>query len=381
MAARPRKYNIDIPNLYCKLDKRTSRVYWQYRHPVSGVFVGFGTDEEAAKVAASEMNRLIAEQETQQAYALIDMAIKAKTKHQPGMRVKDWVKKYNEIQLERMENKEIKKPTVDSRRLCSKVLTERVPNVRIVDVDTKAIATIIDEYKAEGKLRMAQLIRSVFIDIFKEAQHAGEVPPGYNPAMASRNPVAKVKRKRLSLDEWKIIFDNASSMQAAAQNSMLLAMVTGQRLGDIVNLKFSDVWDGYLHITQNKTGSKIALPLTLRCDAIGVTLGEVISRCRDRVISVYLIHHTVHHANGKPGSKIPEKSISRYFATARDSSGICWGDDATPPPFHEQRSLSSRLYKEQGIDVKTLLGHKTDAMSQKYADDRGLDWNKLDIAT
>lgn len=222
MAARPRKHNVNIPNLYCKLDKRTSRVYWQYRHPLSGTFVGFGTDEEAAKIAASEMNRLIAEQETQQSYALIDMAIKAKTKHQPGMRVKDWVKKYNEIQLERMENMEIKKPTVDSRRLCSKVLADRVPNIRIADIDTKVIATIIDEYKTAGKARMAQLIRAVFIDVFKEAQHAGEVPPGYNPALASRNPIVKVKRKRLSLEEWKIIFENAASMPPAAQNSMLL---------------------------------------------------------------------------------------------------------------------------------------------------------------
>jgi len=76
MAARPRKHNIDIPNLYCKLDKRTSKIYWQYRHPVTGVFVGFGLDADAAKAAAMEMNRIIAEQETQQSYALIDMAIK-----------------------------------------------------------------------------------------------------------------------------------------------------------------------------------------------------------------------------------------------------------------------------------------------------------------
>jgi hypothetical protein len=50
MAARPRKHNVKIPNLYCKLDKRTSKIYWQYRHPVTGTFVGFGTDEEAAKL-------------------------------------------------------------------------------------------------------------------------------------------------------------------------------------------------------------------------------------------------------------------------------------------------------------------------------------------
>ncbi|HEE3824328.1 TPA: phage integrase Arm DNA-binding domain-containing protein, partial [Klebsiella pneumoniae] len=29
MAARPRTHKITIPNLYCKLDKRTGKVYWQ----------------------------------------------------------------------------------------------------------------------------------------------------------------------------------------------------------------------------------------------------------------------------------------------------------------------------------------------------------------
>jgi hypothetical protein len=58
------------------LDKRTSKIYWQYRHPVTGTFVGFGTDEEAAKAAATELNRITSEQETRQSFALIDMAIK-----------------------------------------------------------------------------------------------------------------------------------------------------------------------------------------------------------------------------------------------------------------------------------------------------------------
>ncbi|ENG79389.1 phage integrase family protein, partial [Escherichia coli 178850] len=80
---------------------------------------------------------------------------------------------------------------------------------------------------------------------------------------------------------------------------MLLALVTGQRLGDICNLKFSDIWDDMLHITQEKTGSKLAIPLNLKCDALNITLREVISQCRDAVVSKYLVHyrHTTSQAN------------------------------------------------------------------------------------
>lgn len=379
MAARPRKHNIDIPNLYCKLDKRTSKIYWQYRHPVTGVFVGFGLDADAAKAAAMEMNRIIAEQETQQSYALIDMAIKANTKKEPGIRVNSWIKRYNEIQQERVDNKELSSSTLKSRKSCALIFEKRASHLRLVDVDTKIIATIIDEYKSSGKARMGQLMRAVLIDIFKEAQHAGEVPPGYNPALAVKNPIAKVQRSRMTLEQWNLIYKSAEKYAPCLQNSMLLALLTGQRRGDLVDLKFSDVWDGYLHIIQNKTGAKIALPLTLRCEAIGLSLSEVIARCRDRVISPYLLHHVRKHSTIDAGDPVTEGTITRMFMKARNEAKINWPKGTTPPSFHEQRSLASRLYKEQGVDVKTLLGHSTDAMSEQYRDDRGLDWKKLVI--
>ncbi|HDQ3695344.1 TPA: integrase, partial [Escherichia coli] len=45
--------------------------------------------------------------------------------------------------------------------------------------------------------------------------------------------------------------------------------------------------------------------------------------------------------------------------------------------FHEQRSLSERLYKEQGLDTQKLLGHKTQQQTDRYHDDRGKGWIKV----
>lgn len=379
MAARPRKHNISIPNLYCKLDKRNSKIYWQYRHPVTGVFVGFGTNEDVAKTAAEEMNRIVADQESSQSYLLVDMAIKAQAKHDPGIRVKDWVSRYMLIQNERLNDGEIKKSTIKSRKSCSNTLSERMPNLRLQDVDTKMLATIIDEYKAAGKHRMGQLLRAVWIDIFKEAQHAGEVPSGYNPALAVKNPKAKVTRARLTFEQWEKIYNCAADHPPFAQNSMLLALVTGQRRGDILKMKFSDIWDGHLHIVQEKTGVRLALPLSLKCDVIQMTLGDVVSKCRDRVISQYLIHTHRAHGTSKAGDSVYANTVSRVFMEARDKADLSLPKGATPPSFHEQRSLSSRVYSDQGIDVKTLLGHKTDEMSEQYKDDRGLGWLTLAV--
>ncbi|WP_235654897.1 tyrosine-type recombinase/integrase, partial [Salmonella enterica] len=159
-----------------------------------------------------------------------------------------------------------------------------------------------------------------------------------------------------------------------------LALVTGQRLGDICNLKFSDIWDDMLHITQEKTGSKLAIPLNLKCDALNITLREVISQCRDAVVSKYLVQyrHTTSQANR--GDQVSANTLTTAFKKAREKCGIKW-EQGTAPTFHEQRSLSERLYREQGLDTQKLLGHKSRKMTDRYNDDRGKDWIIVDIKT
>lgn len=109
MAARPRNHRVDTPNLYCKLDKRNSKTYWQCRHPITGQFIGFGTDQEAARLAATELNRLLAQQEAAQSFALIDMVSHKKVNSKKSMRMRVWIERYLKIQEERLSNKEIKK--------------------------------------------------------------------------------------------------------------------------------------------------------------------------------------------------------------------------------------------------------------------------------
>ncbi|SFF35283.1 Integrase [Phytobacter palmae] len=379
MAARPRKHNINVPNLYSKLDKRTEKVYWQYRHPLTGQFIGFGTDQEAAKLAATELNRLLAQQEAAQSFALIDMVNHKTVNSKKSIRMNAWIGRYLQLQEERLKNKEIKVNTLKSRKTCTNVLVERMPDIGIQEVTTKMLAAITDEYKANGKARMAQTLRSVWIDLFKEAQHAGEVEPGYNPALATRKIFVRVSRSRLNLEMWKAIFEAASNMAPYVQNSMLLAVVTGQRRGDIAKMKFSDVWDGHLHVEQQKTGAKLAIPLSLRCEMLDITLAQVIKRCRDRVVSPWLLHHVVSSGTVKAGDQIGESSLSVSFKLAVDSAGLSVESGKTMPTFHEQRSLSERLYEGQGINTQQLLGHSSDRMTAQYHSDRGLDWVKVKV--
>ncbi len=143
---------------------------------------------------------------------------------------------------------------------------------------------------------MGQIFRKVLIDVFREAQQTGDVPPGFNPAESAKKPQVRISRQRLTFDEWMMIYNAAEKDGYFLQRGMLLALMTGQRLSDICKMQFSDIRDGYLHVEQQKTGTRIAIPLALRCDKLNLTLDDVVSSCRDCVLSPWLLHH--HHAKG-----------------------------------------------------------------------------------
>ncbi|ERB08778.1 site-specific integrase [Escherichia coli] len=375
MAARPRKNNVSVPNLYPLYSRKVNKVYWRYKHPVTGKFHSLGTNEAEAIAIATEANTRLAEQRTRQILAISDRIATSKGK---AITTSTWLDRYQAIQDDRLKSGDIKLNTYKQKAKPVSLLRERAGLKLISAVDVRDIAQLLDEYIAVGQPRMAQVVRSVLIDVFKEAQHYGEVPPGYNPALATKQPRRKITRQRLSLEEWQKIFEIADASHRYMGNAMLLALVTGQRLGDISRMKFSDIWDDHLHVVQEKTGSKIAIPLSLRLNAINWSLRNVVARCRDYAVSPYLVHFFRTTSQAERGAQVKANTLTMNFSKARDLAGIDWGD-GSPATFHEQRSLSERLYKEQGIDTRKLLGHKTQQQTDRYHDDRGKDWSKIAI--
>ncbi|ELZ5566782.1 site-specific integrase [Escherichia coli] len=375
MAARPRKNNVSVPNLYPLYSRKVNKVYWRYKHPVTGKFHSLGTNEAEAIAIATEANTRLAEQRTRQILAISDRIATNKGK---AITTSTWLDRYQAIQDDRLKSGDIKLNTYKQKAKPVSLLRERAGMKLISSVDVRDIAQLLDEYITAGQPRMAQVVRSVLIDVFKEAQHYGEVPPGYNPAFATKQPRRKITRQRLSLEEWQKIFDIADASHRYMGNAMLLALVTGQRLGDISRMKFSDIWDDHLHVIQEKTGSKIAIPLSLRLNAINWSLRDVVARCRDYAVSPYLVHFFRTTSQAERGAQVKANTLTMNFSKARDLAKIDWGT-GTPATFHEQRSLSERLYKEQGIDTRKLLGHKTQQQTDRYHDDRGKDWNKLEL--
>ncbi|MFD2177791.1 phage integrase Arm DNA-binding domain-containing protein [Veronia pacifica] len=375
MAARPRTHKIDIPNFYQRLDKRDGRVYFQYRDPRTGRFHSLGSDKKRAQTIANELNERISQQLLDHYQHILDQSPPKVAKR--GISTKAWCQRYMKLQRERAKNGELAENTVRQRYYDVIILEERLGQTGLKDIDTKSLAKIIDEYKAQNKIHRARRIRSTWIDVFKEALHAGEIEGGVNPAVATRGPRLKVSRNRLTKDDWLALVASAKKQSFPyVIHSLYLALTTGLRRQDLCNLKFSDIKNGHLlvSISKSRGQTKLAFPLTLTNPLVGMSLGKVIEQCRNTgVLSRYLLHLTTKHAPTKKGQPVSAVSISISFQKLRNESGLTW-EQGSPPSFHELRSLAERTYAELGYDTQALLGHKSQKMTDKYHDNRGSEY-------
>ena len=235
------------------------------------------------------------------------------------------------------------------------------------------VAAMVQEI-AKTHPQTAKRVLFEVADLFNECMAYGWIDR--NPAVSVKAPPCRVQRKRLTLGNWQDLRAYADEhMPPWVANMMMLALVTGQRRSDLVKMQFDDVWDGHLHIEQAKTGTRLALPLTLRLDVLGLTLAQAIEQCKSaNVQSQYLLHK--HN-----GERLADASLSARFEEARKA--VLPSTEGIPASLHECRSLSERLYRAQGLNTMVLLGHKHQSMTDVYNDDRGLTkgvWKTLLLA-
>jgi hypothetical protein len=251
-------------------------------------------------------------------------------------------------------------------------------------VTTKIIAAGINELKRTQQ-RNAQAMRSRLVDIFDTAIANGWIAS--NPVTVTDDVSVKVRRARLTWEVFKAAYD--AMTLPSTRNAAALAIVTGQPREVVAGAMFADVgmverpgasavecWK----VTRGKTGAMIAIPLDLRLDVLGLSLREVIKQCRStHVASRYMVHNSTRRKGSRMGDPVPLDRITKDFSEAIAALKIDWGD-AEPPTFHEIRSLSKRLYQLQGgVNTKDLLGHKTEQMSDLYADARGHEYKLVSL--
>jgi len=131
--------------------------------------------------------------------------------------------------------------------------------------------------------RTANLCRALLIDIFNHTAAKRLCPD--TPAASTINQIEKKQRKRHTVEGLKAIREKSP---AWLQNPIDLALITAQRRTDILNMRFDGVREGFLYLVQQKT-AKASDAAWIRFK-VTEELQTMISRCRDDIVSPYLIH-------------------------------------------------------------------------------------------
>jgi integrase len=252
-------------------------------------------------------------------------------------------------------------------------------------ISTREVAQFIDDATETRGPNMSKLIRKTLLDMMNVAETKGLIETGKNPVAVTRVPDIEVERSRLTLDQFNRIYQTALGMQPWIARSMEIAVVTGQRREDIARMMFSDVKDGFLFVEQMKSKGKVRLriPVAVRIDAVGLSLDDVVKRCRDAAVSKWLLHYTSPRGARKAGHEVEVQQMTRQFARARDATeGLVWEAGKSPASFHEIRSLAARLYSDQYSPefAQAILGHKSASMTALYRDVRGAEWVEVKLA-
>ncbi|QZN96342.1 tyrosine-type recombinase/integrase [Symbiopectobacterium purcellii] len=333
--------------------------YFCYRDPRTGKEYGLGRHRQGAITQAIAAN----------------MAIYGSSKPSPLVdrindtqvtTVSEWTERYLRI----LEGRKLKPKTMSEYNKYLKAVNAHLGEFAIQQVETKDIASFLHQWVKEGKVTMANCIRALLRDLFREAIAEGLLKS--NPAEATRNQRINIQRGRITLDAWKVIRKAADRLPAWVGPCLDLALVTGQRLGDIQALCWEDLKDGRLYIKQAKTGMMLAFSQTTRIDCLNLCLADVLNQFRK------LNNGIAHIVANTKYKQFAAKTISAAFLKARRISGLTW--ERKPPSFHEIRSLAARLYTdEKGRDyAQKLLGHKSSEMTDKYRNVRGAEWTEIE---
>lgn len=365
--SRPRSNkNKDLPvNLY-----RGDGGTWRYRHPTTGKFHGMGHDKNKAIIAARKLNELL--------IPATDLVARVLGEVTFG--------EFAEEFLANKRRKDGREPAENTKRAYANYLKrcEAWNDLPLSNITLLMTNNLLDALPASTSIGC----RSLLGELFDVAISKGLIND--NPARQTLKRYRTKQRKRHTIE-------GLTAIRAASplwlQNAIDIAMLTTQRRIDIINMKWSDIYDGYLHVAQVKTTDdpedefeflEGAGYVRIKVDS---ELQRVLDRCKDDILSPFIIHRAPKKKHGRPlkvekehWTQIDDQYLSHQFLEAVKRSNAYPGLTGRQiPSFHEVRALSIFMHKKAGKSAQQLAGHTTERMTEVYASGHEITWNDVDI--
>lgn len=195
--------------------------------------------------------------------------------------------------------------------------------------------------------RFANYIVQVLRVLMEHAIDIGWRASGTNPAMG----VKLLKSDRPDRQPWPDSLVAAYRATATGRALLIfeLCVGTGQRIGDVLRMRWDDIDGGGIAVQQGKTGAKMWIPITPRLRAVLDATPKVgMTIC----------------AWGKNGKRTSYRGAADMVMDVRRAIG------AEAYDLHSLRYTTAAELGAAGCStdlIKAVTGHKTTAMVEKYA--------------
>ena len=170
--------------------------------------------------------------------------------------------------------------------------------------------------------------------------------------LVDTNPCLAVKRRKVTKRTRLPSFAEYDSVHSAAtplvQDIMDMALLTGQRIGDVLAIKWSHITAEGISFTQQKTGKKLIVQTNTE-------LITLLKRIKERHGNV--VHQNLFVLRHKP---IQKATFDHHWRKAKLVANV------TDFHFHDIRAMAATAAEEQNLDPQSLLGHTTSNQTQTY---------------
>lgn len=202
------------------------------------------------------------------------------------------------------------------------------------DVSVIRTGDIIQYLDTLASDSMRQQYRAQLFAVFKTAIKLNFI---------TQNPVAHTDPPRVERQRNRLMAEGYAAIHSAAapwlRNLMDLIRLTLQRPDDLVSLRFDAIVGNHLRVVQGKTGVRLAIH-------IRPEVREVLERCRDSVVSPYVIHRIPQRLKSREQrsqrkdhhTQMLRSQASRAFTALVRESDYFKGD-RNPPTLYECKSL------------------------------------------
>lgn len=205
--------------------------------------------------------------------------------------------------------------------------------------------TLVAEYlRVRGESSKVQANREIAVLslVFNQAREWGFTERA-NPCAGVRKHKEMPRTRYVEDSEYQAVWNCADDV---VRDAMDLAVLTGQRQGDVLKMKVGDIRGGVLHVRQNKTQT------ALRIRVVG-ELEKVVERIlsRQNRMGELLVQ-----IGG--GAVLTEDTLRKRFDKARTKAGVDF-------QFRDLRAKAATDTKDLAWSQK-LLGHQSRAMTEDY---------------